>query len=279
MTTTRILTAAILCPLLAVTLVIAPAWLLALLVAVVAALCTFELSLLLLPPLQAVGQPQADIEIARRGAAVGLPLLLALFTFGFLLVFTAYPTTQLIVIAIVALLLLGAAVRGSIDRKMGSLVGLVVSFCCAALPWLCVWQLLQEPYRPRALVLLLTLVWMSDAAAYFGGNAFGKRVLAAVVSPHKTIEGMLCSLLAGAIVVSAFAPFLAWEVSFYVYPLVGIVGALLATAGDLLESVCKRFARVSDSGSILPGHGGVLDCTDGVLVTAPALLLWLDWLG
>ncbi len=279
MTTTRILTAAILCPLLAVTIVSAPAWLLALLVAVVAALCTFELSMLLVPPLQAVGQPQADIEIARRGAAVGLPLLLALFTFGFLLIFTVYPTAQLIVIAIVALLLLGAAVHGSIERKMGSLVGLVVSFCCAALPWICVWQLLQAPHRPRALVLLLTLVWMSDAAAYFGGRAFGKRTLAKVVSPSKTIEGMLCSLLSGAIVVSAFAPFLDWEVSFYIYPLVGIVGALLATAGDLLESVCKRFARVSDSGSILPGHGGLLDCTDGVLVTAPALLLWLDWLG
>ena len=279
MTTPRVLTAAILCPLLAVTIVSAPAWVLALLVAAVAALCTFELSLLLVPPLQAIGRPQADIETARRGAAVGLPLLLALFTFGFLLVFTAYPTPQLIIIAIVALLLLGAVLRGTIDHKMGSLVGLVVSFCCAALPWLCVWQLLQAPHRPRAVVLLLTLVWIADAAAYFGGKAFGKRALAKTISPRKTLEGMLCSLLAGAIVVSAFAPFLTWEVSLYVYPLVGIVGALLATAGDLLESVCKRFARVSDSGSIVPGHGGVLDCTDGVLVTAPALLLWLDWLG
>ncbi len=279
MTTTRVLTAAIFCPLLAVTLVIAPLWLLALLVAVVAALCAFELSMLLIPPLQAIGQPQADIEVARRGAAVGLPLLLALFTFAFLLVFTAYPTPQLLVVAIIVLLLLGAGGRGSIDRKMGSLVGLVVSFCCAALPWVCVWQLMQAPHRPRAVVLLLTLVWVSDAAAYFGGKALGKRPLAKVISPRKSIEGMLCSLLAGAITVSAFAPFLDWQVSFYVYPLVGVVGALLATAGDLLESVCKRFARVSDSGSIVPGHGGLLDCTDGVLVTAPALLLWLDWLG
>lgn len=279
MTKSRILTAAIICPLLAIAIVSAPTWLLALLVAVAAALCTFELSMLLVPPLQAIGQPQADIEIARRGAAVGLPLLLALFTFGFLLVFTAYPTPQLLIFAIVALLLLGAAVHGSIDRKMGSLVGLVVSFCCAALPWACVWQLLQAPHRPHAVVLLLTLVWLSDAAAYFGGKYFGKRTLAKTISPSKTIEGMLSSLLVGAIVVSCFAPFLDWQVSFYVYPLVGIVGALLATAGDLLESVCKRFARVSDSGSILPGHGGVLDSTDGVLVTAPVLLLWLDWLG
>ena len=126
---------------------------------------------------------------------------------------------------------------------------------------------------------LLTLVWLADAAAYFGGKYFGKRPLAKVISPSKTMEGMFSSLLIGAITVCGFAPFLDWQVSFYVYPLVGIVGALLATAGDLLESVCKRFARVSDSGSILPGHGGLLDCTDGVLITAPALLLWLNWLG
>ena len=279
MTKTRILTAAILCPLLALTLVSAPAWLLALLVAAVAAACAFELGMMIIPPLQALGQPEADIKTARRGATVGLPLLLAILTFAVLLGFTAYPSLSLIIATIIALLLVGAAYRGSIDQKMGSLIGLVTSFCCAALPWMCVWQLLQAPHRPRAMVLLLTLVWLSDAAAYFGGNALGKRTLAPNISPSKTIEGMLCSLLAGAIVVSCFAPFLDWQVSFYVYPLVGIVGALLATAGDLLESVCKRFAGVSDSGTILPGHGGLLDTIDGVLVTAPALLLWLDWLG
>ena len=279
MTTSRVITAVVLCPLLALLLNFAPLLGLKLLVALVAAVCAFELGMMIIPPLQAIGQPQTDIETARRGAAVGLPLLLALFTFGFLFLFTAYPEASLVVLAIVVLLLLGAAGRGSIERKMGSLTGLVVSFCGAALPWICVWQLLQAPYRPRAVVLLLTLVWVADAAAYFGGKAFGKRPLALTISPRKTIEGMLCSLLAGALVVSVFAPFLNWDVSFYVYPLVGIVGALLAVAGDLLESVCKRFAQVSDSGSILPGHGGVLDCTDGVLVTAPALLLWLNWLG
>ncbi len=278
MTTTRIITALVACPLLAVAIVFAPVWLLALLVASVAALCAFELGMLLIPPLQAIGHPQTDIEIARRGATVGLPLLLALFTFVFLLVFTVYPTPQLLVMAIVALLLPAAAVRGSIERKMGSLVGIVVSFCCAALPWICVWQLLQAPHRPSALVLLLTLVWVADAAAYFGGKAFGKRALAKIVSPRKTIEGTLCALCSGAVVVSAFAPFLGWGLSFYMYPLVGIGGALLASAGDLLESLYKRFARVSDSGSLLPGHGGLLDCVDGVLLTAPALLLWLDWL-
>ena len=146
--------------------------------------------MMIIPPLQAIGQPQADIETARRGATVGLPLLLALFTFAFILVFAAYATAQLLVFALVALLLLGAAVPGTIDRKMGSLVGLVVSFCGAALPWVCVWQLLQEPHRPRAIVLLLTLVWLADAAAYFGGKYFGKRPLAKVISPSKTMEGM-----------------------------------------------------------------------------------------
>lgn len=278
MTSTRVLTAAVLCPLLALVIVFAPLWVLALLLAVVAAICAFEMGMMIVPPLQALGQPQADIETARRGAAVGMPLLLALFSFAFLFGFTAYPSPYLIVAALVALPLVGAATRGSINRRMGTLTGLTVSFCCAVLPWLCVWQLLQAPHRPSAVVLLLTLVWLSDAGAYFGGGLFGKRALAKTISPSKTVEGMLSSLVVGAVVVSAFAPFLDWEVSFYVYPLVGAVGALAATAGDLLESVCKRFAQVSDSGSILPGHGGVLDCVDGVLVTAPVLLLWLSWL-
>ena len=102
MTRTRILTAATACPLLAVIVVFAPAWLLTLLVAIVAALCSFELAMMIIPPLQAIGQPQADIETARRGATVGLPLLLALFTFAFILVFAAYATAQLLVFALVA---------------------------------------------------------------------------------------------------------------------------------------------------------------------------------
>lgn len=279
MTTSRILTAALLLPFLVVLLVYGPVWLLALIVSLVAAVSVFEMGMMIIPPLQSLGQPLDTIKTARRGAPVGLPLTLAIITFIFFLFFTNQPSVHLVVVAVMIFLLIGAGLRGSIDHKMGSLVGLTVSFSYAALPWLCVWQLLLIPNSPLEVVLLLSLVWLCDTGAYFGGRALGKRPLAKMISPGKTIEGTLCSILVGAIVVSGFAPFLQWEVSFFVYPLVGIGGALLTTAGDLLESVCKRFAKVEDSGSILPGHGGLLDCTDGVLTTAPALLLWLNWLG
>lgn len=279
MTTPRILTAALLLPFLVLILVYGPMWLLALMISLVSAVSVFEMGMMIIPPLQSLGQPLDTIKTASRGASVGLPLTLALITFLFFICFTSQPSVHLIVVTIMILLLIGAGLRSGIDHKMGSLVGLVFSFGYAALPWLCVWQLLQTPNRPLEVVLLLALVWLCDAGAYFGGIALGKRQLAKIISPNKTIEGTLCSILVGMVVVSGFAPFLQWEVNFFVYPLVGAGGALLATAGDLLESVCKRFAKVEDSGSIFPGHGGLLDCTDSVLMTAPALLFWLNWLG
>ena len=276
MTSTRIFTAIVFVPLILYLVYFAPLWMQMLAMAVVIMLSVFEMSMLIVPPLQALGQPLPEIKTARRGTAVGLPLCTALVSGLFFLAFYYHPQPVTIIATIVTLACIGASWRGSIDRKMGSFVGILVSFCYACLPWLCVWYLLASK-QTSEVFLLFSVVWLSEAAAYFGGIKLGKRPLTKEISPAKTLEGTVCALVVGSLVATLLAPFLQWQVPFFVYPLVGFIGAALAAAGDLLESLCKRFAGANDSGSILPGHGGMLDCTDGVLVAAPIFLLWLTW--
>jgi phosphatidate cytidylyltransferase len=121
----------------------------------------------------------------------------------------------------------------------------------------------------RELILvLLAIIWAGDAAAYYGGRAFGRHPLAPRVSPKKTIEGavagLIGSLIAG-IVLGVFYLDESWS---------GLLGISVVTGGagqvgDLAESVLKRSAGVKDSSSILPGHGGILDRLDSLFFTAP----------
>jgi len=124
------------------------------------------------------------------------------------------------------------------------------------------------------LVLLLFAVWSGDSAAYFFGSRFGRRPLAPRLSPKKTIEGALAGVLA-----SALAGFVASQWFFRRLPpvhavMLGMILGLAGIAGDLAESVVKRPAGAKDSAAILPGHGGVLDRVDSLLLAAPALFYY-----
>ncbi len=132
-------------------------------------------------------------------------------------------------------------------------------------------------------VMVLTIAWVGDSAAYFAGRFLGKRKLYPAVSPKKTIAGSVGGI-AGALVAAAGVtygliqpdvgslPFLKW----YDVIVLGVVGAVLGQVGDLVESLIKRSAGVKDSGSILPGHGGLLDRIDAVLFIAPFVYLYLS---
>ena len=122
-------------------------------------------------------------------------------------------------------------------------------------------------------LMALVPVWAGDIAAIFAGKAFGKRLLAPEISPKKTVEGSVANLLAAVLA--------AWLLGRLLHiPDVRSLGAgvavgTLGQAGDLFESWLKRRAGVKDSGTLLPGHGGVLDRIDAVLFAAPAVALIL----
>ena len=118
------------------------------------------------------------------------------------------------------------------------------------------------------LMYLLLLIWIADSGAYFAGRAFGQHKLAPVISPGKSIEGVIGGLLA-CFVFSYFASDYVGYSSSIIFLAISITVAFVSVYGDLFESLMKRKAGVKDSGSILPGHGGVLDRLDSLLAAAP----------
>ncbi|MFO0550272.1 MAG: phosphatidate cytidylyltransferase [Polyangiaceae bacterium] len=131
---------------------------------------------------------------------------------------------------------------------------------------------------PGFVVLSLMLSWLSDTGAYFAGRFLGKHKLYEAVSPKKTVEGALGGLAAavgGALLGSFF--YLRSLPALHAIAL-GIVAGALGQAGDLGESLIKRSVGVKDSGGIVPGHGGILDRVDALLVTATFCFLYISFM-
>jgi phosphatidate cytidylyltransferase len=130
-------------------------------------------------------------------------------------------------------------------------------------------------FAPLRVLFFFFFMWASDTGAYFTGRLFGKRKLLERLSPKKTIEGMV-----GGIIFSVLIGWGAFELigvfSLYQWLLAGVILALAGTFGDLTESMFKRQVGMKDSGTILPGHGGILDRFDSTLIAAPlyAVLWW-----
>lgn len=136
----------------------------------------------------------------------------------------------------------------------------------------------HQPYGQWWTLLALFIVWAADIGAYFSGRRFGKRKLAPQISPGKTWAGVYGAMLAGALVMLVGAWLLqvrgAGLVAMLVLALVTIGVSIL---GDLFESLLKRHAGVKDSGTLFPGHGGLLDRLDSVFAALPVIAagLWL----
>jgi phosphatidate cytidylyltransferase len=128
------------------------------------------------------------------------------------------------------------------------------------------------PQPVAFIVFVVLLVAANDIGAYFVGRAVGRRKLAPRLSPQKTVEGSFGGLITGLVVASIIVTFPAWETIGLAKGLVAaaLVG-LVAPVGDAAESMVKRSMGVKDMGSVLPGHGGILDRIDGFLVAVPAI--------
>jgi len=127
------------------------------------------------------------------------------------------------------------------------------------------------------LLFALLIVWAADAGAYFAGKQFGRVKLAPAISPGKTWEGVIGGLLLVALLAGAAAYWA--DVRIAVLLPFCLAVAVVSIIGDLTVSMFKRTAGIKDSGSLFPGHGGILDRIDSVSAAGPLFVLGLSWLG
>jgi phosphatidate cytidylyltransferase len=248
----RLLTAAVAIPVVLLVTIYSPSWVFAGFIGIVAAVAADEFASL--GTQKGIGRPQKWFLI--------LP---ALVSFSFL----GGPERVVQAVIIGALVLMSTAVFSpSIERALGD-IGIGLSslvYCAVTLGFLVLMQ-------RQAILLLFAIIWVGDSAAYYGGRAFGRHLLAPRVSPKKTVEGAVAGLLAS-ILVGVVAGKWVMEQDWLRLIVVSAVTAIAGQIGDLAESVLKRSAGVKDSSSILPGHGGILDRLDSLFFAAP-VFYWL----
>jgi len=253
---TRILTAMVLIPAVLGIMFVAPPWLAFLAVFAVAGLCYREYLALV----AAVHLP----TFAPIGYACGLILLIS-------------PLPGVLLVTLFAMLGMTLALR---TADLTSALASSAAFCLGVLYIFGAWRTAIDlgQISPHWLLMACALNWVGDTAAMVVGRAIGKHKLAPVVSPGKTWEGSLASVVAG----TAFGVFyLLWAIPAFPWPKTLLIAAAANIAGqfgDLAESALKRGAGVKDSGTMLPGHGGWLDRVDSTLFAMPVVrLLLLPW--
>jgi len=193
-----------------------------------------------------------------------------------------YLTLQNLVVFTLLEMLLLMRIVGRYQRSKGqtaiSSVGLVLGLGWLFIPMFTIVMVeFRELFSPEALLMSLFTIWAIDTGAYFSGRKFGKRKLAEYVSPGKTWEGVYGGAVL-AFVVALIGIYLLEpnvKLSFEMFALIAAFIAMFSVLGDLFESVLKRQVGLKDSGSILPGHGGVLDRIDSLLIAVPMFyVLW-----
>ncbi|HEY4950596.1 MAG TPA: phosphatidate cytidylyltransferase [Candidatus Acidoferrales bacterium] len=133
-----------------------------------------------------------------------------------------------------------------------------------------------EPVGRQLVLFTLVLVWAGDMLAYFVGKSLGRVRMAPALSPKKTWEGAMGNVLASMIVAVLFARWMQTDVLTLL--VIAGVANIAGQAGDLIESAYKRGAAVKDSGGLLPGHGGMLDRIDSLILATPAVWILYQWL-
>jgi phosphatidate cytidylyltransferase len=250
----RILTAAVLIPLVLYAIFGGLTWLLPAIVSVFAAICFYEYSNIAagfnmpVPPVPGIIGGLLLIVISREHMWVLLVLSLGWLCWEM----RRHPLPEI--------LPRGAAMAFGLLYIFGS--------------WKC--GLMLKQVSPWWLLFAVGINWVGDISAYYAGRTFGKHKLAPTISPGKTWEGAvasaLISVVCGVLYFGRFLPQVPLSEVIVVSVLVNAVGQL----GDLAESALKRGAGVKDSGSILPGHGGFLDRVDSTLFTMPFVYLYLQ---
>ena len=124
------------------------------------------------------------------------------------------------------------------------------------------------------MIALLVFLWVNDTAAYFIGSLTGKHKLIEHISPKKSVEGFVAGIIFTLLSSLIFAH-LYPDFSIVFWAGFALIVSLFGTLGDLFESLIKRTCSVKDSGNLIPGHGGILDRIDSLLIAIPAVFLYL----
>lgn len=255
----RVLTAAVLLPPLVGAVIYGKGWPFTLLVGAVALLCATEYFRLFFP--------------AARDRWSGVLATGLVYLPGSLLPTRAAGAGVLCGVALAAFSFLGSGGPSPAEKARGaslSALGAVyIGGFLSTYP-----RTIALPAGEHWILLGLVAIFAGDTFAYFVGKAFGRRPLSPAISPNKTVEGSIGGLAASILLGSGYGVlFLEGVPPWYVLLVSAVVG-IAGQAGDLFESLLKRAAGVKDSGTLLPGHGGMLDRADAVIAAGPALHLF-----
>jgi phosphatidate cytidylyltransferase len=155
-----------------------------------------------------------------------------------------------------------------------TIVGIIYIMAPLALLNVFTFEEIIVEYKPGVILGFFVLLWLNDTGAFVFGKLFGRTKLFPRISPNKTWEGTIGGGLAtmtGAVVISTYND----EISIINWLVLGLIIVVAASFGDLVESMLKRSLKVKDSSNLLPGHGGILDRFDGVLLASPIAFTYL----
>lgn len=217
-------------------------------------------------------QPKLSENLKKRliSAAVLIPVILAVIAIGGTLF-----TSVVVLVTILMSFEWNAIIEGKekegeelLDHKKWLLLGIAY----IGIP--VVSLLLLRSFAEGAIIVfwLCAVIWATDSAAYFVGKKIGGPKMSPTISPNKTWSGLAGGVAAAFLVGGFFATFWGPDHWFFIFMLSGIF-AVVAQISDLLESAIKRHFSIKDSGTIIPGHGGVLDRLDSFTLTVPLILL------
>lgn len=257
----RVLTAVVLIPLVLLVLLRGSFLLLIVIAALVAGLAAWEYLAI------------ADAHGARTPRILVLLSIAALFAAAYLGKDTLLPLVGLSAF----ILLVVCSFRSPLDQVLPDTAFSSFGIVYCGLTLLTIPLLREQADGPSKLVFLLCTVWMGDIAALYVGRNLGRHKLAPQLSPNKTWEGSTGSLVGSLLITAALFFFsrrtglLHFAGTLGYWLALGVIVNIAAQLGDLVESAIKRGAGVKDSGTLLPGHGGILDRIDALLLAAPAL--------
>jgi phosphatidate cytidylyltransferase len=185
--------------------------------------------------------------------------------------------TRIIAVSVLVVTSLRLVIRKTPEAAMSDIAPVI--FGLLYVPGLMGYQIFIVKQSPELIILLYSTVWSADAMALLIGLKFGRRKLYESMSPNKTVSGAVGSLAGGAAGAVIIKAILLDNMPFSTTLAIGSAIGAVTIVGDLVESMLKRNAGVKDSGSIIPGHGGILDKVDGSLFAGPVLYWMLLGLG